>query len=363
MTETAATAFFPDWASPPGDTLADLLEERSMTQTELAERLGTSLKHVNRVVKGAASISGEFALGLEKVFGTTAAFWMTREAQFQSDRARQNQRTEFARYLDWAHQFPIGELRKRGLLPRESKGAELVEQLLAFLGVAHPSQWRDPQVAYRKSQKFDSDSFALSTWLREGELEAAGVKCSPYEEDRFVSILQEIRPLTAWSPEDWWPELQQRCAAVGVAVVVVDAYSGAKANGATRWLSPNKALIQLSLRYRWEDIFWFSFFHEAGHVVLHRKKDIFVELAPKDRPSDPQEQQLEEEADRFAARLLIPPPYDRRLRSLQPGDVRSFAKSLNIAPAIVVGRMHHDGLLPYNQGNSHRRRLAFAEPT
>src|SRR3954447_12010896 len=123
---TTTTPFLPDWASPPGDTLSDLLDERSMTQTELAERLGVSLKHVNRVIKGAASVSAELALGLEKVFGASASFWMTREAHFQADRARQEQREELAGALDWAKQFPIKELRKRELLPRGSDGAELV---------------------------------------------------------------------------------------------------------------------------------------------------------------------------------------------------------------------------------------------
>jgi HTH-type transcriptional regulator/antitoxin HigA len=360
MTQTT-TPFLPDWASPPGDTLADMLDERSMTQTELAERLGVSLKHVNRVIKGAASVSADLALGLEKVFGASAAFWMTREAHYQADRARQEQRHAFASALDWARQFPISEMRKRGRLPRGSDGSELVEQLLGFLGIAHPAQWRDPRVAYRKSQKFESDPFALSVWLREGEVQAVQLECPPYDESRFLDVLQEVRPLTRREPEEWWPALQARCAAAGVAVAVVDTYTGAKANGATRWLSPDKALIQLSLRYRWEDIFWFSFFHEAGHVVLHRKKDIFVEVPPKDRPTDPQEQQLEEEANRFAARTLIPPPQDRRLRTLDLSEVEAFAESLNIAPAIVVGRMQHDEQLSYAQGNNHRRRLAFVD--
>lgn len=91
-----ATTFLPDWASPPGDTLADLLDERRMTQTELAERLGVTLKHVNRVIKGAATISADLALGLEKVFGASAAFWMTREAHYQAARARHEQRQSFA---------------------------------------------------------------------------------------------------------------------------------------------------------------------------------------------------------------------------------------------------------------------------
>jgi HTH-type transcriptional regulator/antitoxin HigA len=355
------TPFLPDWASPPGDTLAGLLGEHSMTQTQLAERLGVSLKHVNRVINGAASVSADLALGLEKVFGASAAFWMTREAHFRADEARHEQREAFAGAVEWAKQFPISELRKREFLPPGSVGAELVEQLLGFLGIAHPAQWKDPQVAYRKSQRFESDPYALSAWLRQGELEAAEIECAPYDEDRFFDVLQEARSLTRREPDEWWPALQNRCASAGVAVVIVDTYSGAKTNGATRWLTPDKALIQLSLRYRWEDILWFSFFHEAAHVVLHRKKDLFVEVAPKDQATDPESKQFEDEANRFAARTLIPSVHERRLRGLHLNDVPAFAQSLDVAPAIVVGRMQHEGLMPYNQGNHHRRRLAFAQ--
>ena len=349
--------FMPDWASPPGDTLDDLLDERAMTQTELAERLGVSLKHVNRVVKGAASMSAEFALGLEKVFGVPASFWMTREAHFQSDRARREQRAKFAGAVDWAKGFPIAELRKRGLLAPGPKGPELVEQLLGFLGIADPAQWSDPLVAYRKSQKFESDAFALSAWLREGELQAAKLRCEPYSEQRFVSALQQIRVLTRNEPSQWWPALQDLCANAGVAVVLVDTYKGARANGAARWLSPQTALIQLSLRHAWEDIFWFSFFHEACHVLKHRKKDQFVDIGSN---SDPEIRRLEAEADTFAARTLIPAIHESRLRTLTVGTISEFAATLGIAPAIVVGRLHHENLLPHNQGNHLRRRFEFA---
>jgi HTH-type transcriptional regulator / antitoxin HigA len=358
MTTTTAP-FLPDWASPPGDTLVDLLDERSMTQTELAERLGVSLKHVNRVIKGAASVSAEFALGLEKVFGAPASFWMTREAHFQADRARLAQRDEFANAVDWARQFPISELRKRGVLPSEGDGADLVEQLLGFLGIAHPAQWKEPLAAYRRSQKFESDPYALSSWLRQGELEAIDIDCAPYDETRLLDVLQEARALTCLTPKEWWPRLQELGASVGVAIVIVDVYQGARANGATRWLAADKALVQLSLRYRWEDIFWFSFFHEMAHVILHRKKDVFVEVAPKDRSADPESRQLEEEANRFAARALIPTRYESRLKALTLSDAPEFARALGIAPAIVVGRLQHDGRLRPYQGNGMRRRLVF----
>ncbi len=360
------TTFQPDWASPPGDTLAALLDERSMTQTELAERLGVSLKHVNRVIKGAATISPELALGLEKVLGASAAFWMTREAHYQADKARQDELDRLSQSVDWARQFPVKELRKRSLLPREAHGPELVQHVLGFLGLAHPDQWTPPRVAYRKSQKFESDEFALAAWLREGELEAEAIRCAPYDEARFLEVLQEARSLTRLDPEKWWPELQELCATAGVAVVIVDTYSGARVNGATRWLAPDKALVQLSLRYRWEDIFWFTFFHEAAHVVLHRKKDRFVEVKPHDvfiestqasASHDPEIRRLEDEANRFAARVLIPPPSDRRLKTLRLDEVPGFAERLDIAPAIVVGRMMHEGIVPWSRGNDYRHRL------
>lgn len=362
------TSFVPDWTSPPGDTLAALLEERGMTQTELAHRLGVSLKHVNRVIRGAASLSAELALGLEKVLGAPATFWMTREAHYQADKARHEERERLIHSADWAQQFPVKELRTRGLLPRQGEGADLVQHLLAFLGLAGPDQWTPPQVSYRKSQKFESDAFALASWLREGELEAEEIDCAPYDESRFLDALEQARSLTRLDPEEWWPKLQHLCATAGVAVVVVDTYPRARVNGATRWLSADKALIQLSLRYRWEDIFWFTFFHEAGHVVLHRKKDRFVEIKAHDifietpqsgASTDPVIKRLEDEANRFAARVLIPPPHDRRLRTLALQDVERFAERLDVAPAIVVGRMMHDGILPWSHGNDHRRRLEF----
>lgn len=358
-TMTDEHPFTPDYAVPPGETLADLLDEHEMTQTELARRLGVSLKHVNQVIKGAAPISAELALGLEKVLGVSASFWLKREAVYQGKLAELEEREELAEAVDWAKQFPVVELKKRGYIPARAAGVELVVHVLRFFGIAQPEQWTDPVVAYRKTQAFDSDRHSLSAWLRVGELDAAAIDCDPYDGDRFLDALHEARQLTCLEPEEWQPRLVEICAEAGVAVVIVDAFKGARANGATRWLSSSKALIQLSLRYKWEDIFWFTFFHEAGHVLLHRKKDTFVEEPGAQR--DPATSHWEEEADRFAMRILIPPRYERRLPQLSLTEVPGFARQLGIAPAIVVGRLQHDGLLPYSRGHDLRRRFEFIE--
>jgi HTH-type transcriptional regulator / antitoxin HigA len=355
--------FAPGYAAPPGDTLADVLEERGMTQTELARRLGVSLKHVNQVIKGAASISAELALGLEKVLGVSAAFWLNRESLYQADIARMEERRALERAVGWSQRFPVAEMKKRRLLPSRATGVELVSALLQFFGIASTEQWSDPRVAFRKSLKFESDPYALSAWLRLGELEAESVETEPFDSAEFVAALEGARRLTRLQVRDWHPRLVETCANAGVAVVVVDTFQGARANGATRWLSPTKALVQLSLRYRWEDVFWFSFFHEAGHVLLHRKKDVFVELPTSKLRSGTgsDERRLEQEADRFSSRTLIPPKYDHILSRLSLSQVPAFAEQLNIAPAIVIGLLQHEGLLPHTHGNGLRRRLAFVD--
>jgi HTH-type transcriptional regulator/antitoxin HigA len=356
--------FSPDYIVPPGETLAEILEERTLTQTELARRLGLSLKHTNQIINGVASISAEVALGLEKVLGVSAAFWLNRDALFQAELARQEEQQDFGKDVGWAQQFPISELKKRGLLSNKAKGSELVAELLRFLGLASPRQWADPIASFRKSMRFESDPYALSAWLRVGELEARQIRCEPFDAERFAETLHEIRSLTRMKPEQWEPQLTRLCGDAGVAVVIVDTFSKARVNGAARWLAPHRAIIQLSLRYRWEDIFWFSFFHEAAHILLHRKKELFVE--PKARPgaTSPAAEQwlrVEHEADRFASRVLIPPPYDRQVARLSLTDVSAFARRLDVAPAIVVGRMQYERVVPYSAGNHMRRRLQFVD--
>jgi HTH-type transcriptional regulator/antitoxin HigA len=354
--------FRPTYVVPPGATIADLIEEHAMTQTELAKRLGVTLKHVNQVVNGGASISAELALGLEKVFEVPASFWLSRESLYQADLARQSETQELESHIAWASQFPVRELKKRRYLPADAHGVELVQALLGFLGVASPRLWHDPAVAYRKSRSYESDPFALAAWLRVGERDGAEIDCEPYDRDRFISTLHEARRMTRRDPKEWQPQLTELLARAGVALVIADTFKGARANGATRWLTPSKALLQLSLRYRWEDIFWFSFFHEAGHIALHRKKGVFVDgLAVADRSQDSEAERLEREADRFAARILIPERYEARLRQLRAAEIQAFADELEITPAIVVGRLQHEGLMHFSESVKYKRRLRFVE--
>ena len=135
------------------------------------------------------------------------------------------------------------------------------------------------------------------------------------------------------------------CRRVGVVLIIERELPKARVNGVARWLSPNKALIQLSARYLRDDILWFTFFHEAGHLLLHGKKS-----GPRDVPAtiiDTQDSAgyAEDEANKFAGELLIPPGYTERLRRISSLDeARRLAGELQVSPGIIVGRLHHEKL-------------------
>ena len=214
--------------------------------------------------------------------------------------------------------------------------------------------WLGAQVAYRTSQAFESDPGAMSAWLRKGELIAREITCKPYDEAAFKAALKTIKSVTLKPPEEFQHEVVRLCADAGVAMAFVPELPKMRASGATWWLTPNKAVVLLSLRYKSDDHLWFSFFHEAGHILLHGKKDVFIE--------DNQSSDKEDEANRFASEFLIPASKLKTFMlstRLSKEAIRAFAAELGIAPGIVVGRLQHDSFLPVTHCNELKTRLVW----
>lgn len=224
-------------------------------------------------------------------------------------------------------------------------------EVLRFFGVASPEQWatvwREHQVAYRLTKHFEAYAESVSAWLRKGEIEARQIRCESFDKKAFFQALDGIRNLTMETPEVFQSQLAEMCASAGVAVVFIPELPKTGVYGATRWIG-NRAVIQLSLRYKSNDHLWFTFFHEAGHIIKHGRKEIFIERNGLDS-------EKEEEANAFARDRLIPPAALRKFvqswdgRSLAP--IEAFALKIKIAPGIVVGRLQHDKLLPSSHGN------------
>lgn len=340
--------YTPDYVSPPGETLEEALDERGMTQVDFAQRIGMSRKHLKQMLGGTAPITPETALKFERVLGIPARFWNNREQQYREFLARQAEGMELGKYKAWLKNFKnLPVMRRLGWLPETQQPVDTLRSILDFFGVASTevwlAHWGAVQVRYRRSQAHEPDAFALAAWLRRGELEAQKIDCAPYEEARFRTVLEKVRKLTQEPPSEFQPQLVQLCAGCGVAVVFVPELPKT-ASGATRWLSPSKALIQLSLKYKTDDHLWFTFFHEVGHILLHPKKDIFIETSAGDSDA-------EKEADRFAARILIPEADFAAFTShstFTKASIQQFARQQGIAPGIVVGRLQHENRLRWN---------------
>ena len=347
-------AYEPDLIYPPGETLVEWLDEHNMTQTELAARTGLSAKHVNQIAKGAAPITTETALGLERVTGVPAQLWSRLEISYRSHLTQLAEQERLAADTGWLDELPIKELVRRRWIEPRSAGAERVKEVCSFFGVASYAAWQElyRPTAFRASQAFAKDPGAVAAWLRIGEIKAAGIECEPFDKPSLRSALPALRQLANEpDPTKWVHQVQDQCASVGVAFVVEPEISGARLNGATRWLSPSKALVQLSTRHKRHDVSWFTFFHEIGHLLLHSKKDTFINDGNSAAT-------VEQEADAFASQVLIPREHESELGSLHTHeDVIRFANSIGVPPGIVVGRLQHIEWWARSEGNELRWRF------
>lgn len=354
-----ATQYAPDRVSHPGTTLAEVLEARHMSQADLAERTGRPKKLINEIIRGKAAITPETAIQLELVLGVPASFWNNRESRYREYLARESERRNLDKHSEWVKNFPIAAMRKAGWFEPVGSGSAVVQGLLKYFGVVSPDQWGAvwavKQAAFRKSTAFESDWFATTAWLRQGEIESQQIECEEFDAGQFRQVLAECRKLTTLSAEEAKRRLGELCRGTGVAVVFVPELPKTRVSGATQWLSPEKALIQMSGRYCTDDHFWFTFFHEAAHILFHGKRDFFID---DDQSS---ESKAESEADEFSRNFLMPETAYQKFLSrggINAFRIREFAREIGIAPGIVVGRLQRQKVLPFNTLNGLKARYS-----
>lgn len=351
----SAETFNPDWASPPGSTIAAILKERSLSAADLADRTEQNVEDVQALLDGRAVITLALARRLSSVLGASVEFWMARDYRYRETISRLQ-----VSHNDWVSELPITDMSKFGWL--NAAPSEIVGACLRFFSVPSVPAWRARYgdllntTAFRTSQSFKSQLGAVAAWLRAGELEAAEIDCEPWDRDGFHETLSKVRALTRLKdPYRFAPKLRELCARAGVAIAVVRAPNGCRASGATRFVTPKRAILQLSFRYLMDDQFWFTFFHEAGHLLLHGPGKFFLEES--DAPVTAQET----EASDFASRTLIPADEEAemlRLTATSKAVIR-FATRIGIAPGIVVGQLQHRGRLRPDYLNGLKRRFEW----
>jgi addiction module HigA family antidote len=368
--EKQASIPFTPAAVHPGEIVAEYVEFHGWTQRDLARRTGLTPKTISEIFNGKAPVMPATALALEKVLRRPAHFWLNLQRRFDEAEARNRELHKSALWTDWAQKFPLKDMRRLRFLLTE--GRSDAEVLLKFLGVSSPESWEAvwsaSNVAYRQTRRIAQSREAISAWARETELEAEQMETAPFDEALLRSSIVELRRLTREKTDYILEPVQSICAGCGVAVVLVPELPHCGISGSAQWLSDKKALIGLTLRYKTDDQLWFTFFHELGHILLHRKKRAFIvdnaadDLS--DRVIDPEMQGYEADANQFAADTLIPPAAlsDFLRTRHSPRDITSeaiydFAEAVGVGPGILVGRLQHDGILRNPQGNVFKQNL------
>ncbi len=269
---------------------------------------------------------------------------------------------------EWIKIFPVRMMRKLHFsLP---EGLPDAAALLQFFGVESPQAWQEKwngyAVAFRQTQVLDARREAVAAWVREAEIIASQIPLADFDEVKLRASLDEVRRLTRLDTQDGLDQVQLLCAKAGVAVVLIQELPGTRLSGCARWLDDKHAMVGLTVRYKWADQLWFTFFHEIAHILLHRLRWTFVIDNAADHMGDdvvdPEMVRYEEEADRFACDTLIPPAalaefLRRHGQTLTSDEIHEFAKSLGVGPGIVIGRLQHGGNLQHWQGNKLRQKL------
>lgn len=358
---SGANQYFPQSRPHPGETLHEKLEELGMGPKEFALRTGKPEKTITAILKGESSITPDMAVLFEAVTKIPAHFWINHQKGYDEYIARVKRQAVIDEAIEWTKNFPLKEMIHMGWLPGVSTIHDKANALLSFFGFASHAAWEDYyykqelKVAFRISLANTSEPFAISAWLRKGELQATKLSAKTYSEKKFKEILPELKSLMSKHPPEFFIQLQALCQEAGVKVVYTPALPKAPICGSTRWLN-DTPLIQLTGRYKRNDSFWFTFFHEAGHILLHGKKEIFlekVEYTEKDK-------EKEKEADDFACKWTLTEDEEETILAAAPlsaEDIRYFAKKFITHPAMIIGRLQHKKLIPYSLGREYLQQV------
>lgn len=348
MKNNRKEGFISPFAIHPGETIKEALDFKAITQNELAIRSGLTPVSINRILKGQQPVTLESAIKFERALGLSHELLLGLQSQYDSDKFRLEEISILESEIKLLDKYGCyQELSKLGFVSDTKDKIKMVKELLRFFGVNSLFSIKDifpfAFVSFKRSLKKKIKEESLAAWLRIGDIKAQNRMVAEFDREKLLDNIKKMRSLTRYNPEVYSQELVELCAEAGVILVYTPHLKNTCVNGAARWISPNKALIQVSLYYAYADIFWFTLFHELGHIVKHSKKDTFIEFE-KYIDKDNKE---EEEANIFAARVFIPyekeGDYELLKKTINKNNyitkIEDFSNSLGIDKGIVAGRI------------------------
>lgn len=331
-----------DFIIHPGETIKEVLEEKKMNQEELAIRTGFSPKHVSEVVNGKKGISPSFAKSLEYVLGMPASFWINLQGIYDKEILEYKEQEE----IDENEVDIVKSLREvikyAENLEIMTKTKNVISQIIELRNICNVNNLTyinnlvTSQVAFRKSQTIETNVYVLYVWLRICELiaEKSDVE-NVYNEEILKNNIGKIKNCMFLDINESIKELTRIFSECGIVFQVVKNFTGAPVQGFIK-KNNNKIILSMTIRGAFSDIFWFTLFHEIGHLL---NGDIvnsnFIDFT--DSKSD-----VEDKADEFAREVLINEDDFNKFinqQNLTETSIINFAKEQGVQPFIVVGRI------------------------
>ncbi|MEX2410955.1 MAG: ImmA/IrrE family metallo-endopeptidase [Candidatus Paceibacterota bacterium] len=351
------STFNPNWYSAPGNSIVDILKVKNISKTELSVKMELSLSSLDDLLNGYSSIDKEIASKLSENVGGTVDFWLKREEKYRLDLNR----IENTKEKNLLSNFDIKYVEKVLDTEIEKKGGQ---GFLDFFSVPDFPSWEKKYenlfttTYFKKSKTYRADKVALATWLRVGELCTKNIEVREWDREKLFNSIDEIKELTKEkSPSIFLPKLKEIFADCGVKFVVLKTPSKCPINGAIRFVEKNQPLLILSFRYKTDDHFWFTIFHEIGHLLLHDFDQLYLERDDfKKQIND-----IEREANKFSETVLLSGLDKRELEKIPRNHKEIIRKAvqLDISPGILVGQMQFQEVISYRYYNKLKRKYSW----
>ncbi len=328
----------------PGEALAELLKNRSWSQTDLATILGKPQRSISEIITGKKGVTPETAIALATAFGNDPEFWLSLESKYRLSLTDLpgSDIEERARLFNMA---PIKEMIKRGWIESKDDVSELAGQLNQFF--EHDCLMSAPEIKASLRSSFSGDmNPAQTAWCYRAKWLAKAMKVADYDERNFDTGIKKLRRLASWP--DHAAKVPAILANMGIRFVVVEPIAKTRIDGAAFWLDCNSPVIAMSARYDRIDNFWHTLGHELSHIK-HRDSfaldiDIMRDSAELEGGRSDIEQRADTEScgmwidqDAFQSFIVRVGPLYSRDRVIQ------FANRIKIHPGLIVGQLQGRG--------------------
>ncbi|MBR0519400.1 HigA family addiction module antidote protein [bacterium] len=339
-------------AVPPGATIKEQLNDRGLTQKEFALRMELSEKHISKLINGQVALTPDVALKLEMVLGIKMRFWLNLEALYQEAKKKVEDENNLLQDKETLLKFPYNEMSKLNWLPKTKNIVDKIKNLRNFFEVVTLTLLKGQLIPLfcRQLSKTDKNYYLLITLAQKAKLESRNKSLSSLNLKLLKDNISKLRAMT--KQDNFIIDLQNLLSKCGIAFILLPSLKGSYTHGFT-FLDNNKIIIGMTNRGKDSDKFWFSLFHELGHILCGH---IFNDKIPDDKD--------EQEADIFAKEQLISKEdFDvfTADNNFSKKSIIEFAKQIDIDPSIVVGRLQKEGFLKYNQLNNLKKKYLFDE--